>query len=237
MMRATMLVIGHRGAAGLAPENSIEALRAGMEAGADMLEFDIRLTKDLVPVLIHDWRLLRTHHNSAAISQLTLKELRSQTEHQPISTLDEVLDEFFGVIMLNIECKSRGAGEVAAKLIAEQYVKKDDDWDNIIFSSFKGSELAVIRKISQHANLALLHNRNPFIFIAYHRQLRLTAVGFHRLYTNMFALEIARRAGLFTYVYTVNRPRAALLLAEEGIDGVVTDHPNRILAEVQKKSA
>lgn len=232
-----MLIIGHRGASSLAPENSMEALRAGFEAGADMLELDIRLTKDKVPVVIHDWRLKRTHRDNAGISQLTLEQLQERTKEQPIPTLREVLDEFFGVVLLNIEFKSRGVGKVAAQLIADEYIRKDNDWDNVIFSSFKGSELSAARRVSPLASLALLHNRNPFIFIAYHRQLKLTAVGFHRLYINPFALEIAKRAGLFTYAYTVNRPHTALLLAEQGIDGIVTDNPDKILKEIKKKSA
>ena len=67
-----MLVIGHRGAAGLAPENTIEALRAGVKAGADMLEFDIRLTKDNITVLVHDFLTLRTHRQTSIISRSTL---------------------------------------------------------------------------------------------------------------------------------------------------------------------
>jgi glycerophosphoryl diester phosphodiesterase len=233
-----MLVIGHRGAAGLAPENTLDALRAGLAAGADMLEFDIRLTKDRIPILIHDFHTFRTHHQASIISRLTLDELKERTKDKnPIVTLEEILNEFFGVVILNIEIKSRGAGKVAAKLVADKFVHHTDEWDNVIFSSFKGSELFAIRHVSSYANLALLHDQNPFIFIAYQRQLQLTAVGFNRSYINPFALEIAKRAQLFTYVYTVNRPHAALLLAEQGIDGVVSDYPDRILKEITKKRA
>ena len=66
-----MLIIGHRGAAGLARENSLEALRAGLEAGADILEFDVRLTKDKIPVVVHDFHTLRTHRDPSIISRLT----------------------------------------------------------------------------------------------------------------------------------------------------------------------
>lgn len=231
-----MLVIGHRGAAGIAPENTLEALRAGMAAGADMLEFDIRLTKDRIPVLVHDFHMVRTHRQPRRVSQLTLAQLQKKSSkyNQPVALLSEVLDEFMGNIMLNIELKSREAGKVAAELIKEKYIQDASDWDNLLFSAFKGSTLSAIRKISQEANLALLHDRNPFIFIAYHRRLQLTAVGFHRLYINPFALEIARRANIFTYAYTVNRPRSALLLARQGIDGIVTDRPDRILSDIAK---
>ncbi|HEU4715984.1 MAG TPA: glycerophosphodiester phosphodiesterase [Candidatus Saccharimonadales bacterium] len=228
-----MLVIGHRGAAGLAPENSMEAMWTGLKAGADMLEFDVRLTKDRIPVLTHDFHTLRTHRDTSIISHHTLADLQKRTEKQPIIPLADVLDEFFGVILLNIELKGRGTGKVVGELV-KRYAKKAGSWDNVLFSSFRGTELSAVRNISKKANLALLHSENPFIFIAYHRRLQLTAVGFHRLYLNRFALEIAKRAGLFIYAYTVNRPHTALMLAQQGVDGIVTDRPNTILDEIKK---
>lgn len=231
-----MLIIGHRGAAGLAHENTLEALRAGRDAGADILEFDVRLTRDGIPILGHDFHALRTHKSLSIISRHTLKELRERFKENPVTTLEEVFDEFFGTILLNVEVKGRGSGQAAAELLKKQYIKKDSDWDNVLFASFHGSELKAIRKVSTQANLSLLHLDNPFLFIAYQRSLRLAAVGFHRLYVNSFALDIAKRTGLFTYAYTVDRPQAAVILAQEGIEGVVTNHPDRILKELSRRS-
>lgn len=229
-----MLIIGHRGAAGLAPENTLEAFRIGIENDADILELDIRLTADGIPVVIHDPDTLRTHKKHITISRTTLAELREKTKDHPIPTLEEVLDEFFGNILLNIELKSKDSGKVAASLLKKKYIKKSSDWDFVIFSSFKAKELAAVRDISKSANLALLHLTNPFVFIAYQRKLRLTAVGFHRLYVNWLALEVARQLRLFTYVYTVDRPHGALLMQRRGIDGVVTNRPDIILNEINK---
>lgn len=231
-----MLVIGHRGAAGLARENSLEALRAGLDSGADMLEFDVRLTKDKIPVVVHDFHTMRTHRHMAIISQLTLAELREQTSDQPIIPLTDVLDEFFGSIILNIELKGRGTGDIVTTLLEKKYIKSKKDWDAVLLSSFKGTELAAARRKSSKVNLALLHSINPFAFVTYHRKLQLTAVGFHRLYINPLALEIAKKAGLFTYVYTVNRPETALMLAQKGIDGIVTDNPAIILKKITKNA-
>src|SRR5688572_16111792 len=146
-----MLVIGHRGAAGLAHENTLEAMRAGLEAGADILECDIRVTKDGVPVLAHDFHTVRTHHDLSVISLLTLKELQKRLK-TPIVTLEEVLDEFFGKILLNIEVKGRGSGAAAVKLLKKQYIQHPKDWDNLLFSSFHASELRIIRKQSKYAH-------------------------------------------------------------------------------------
>jgi glycerophosphoryl diester phosphodiesterase len=229
-----MLIIGHRGAAGLAQENTLEALRAGFEAGADILEFDIRPTKDGVLILNHDFHTLRTHGSASIISHHTLKELQERVGSQLIVTFEEVLDEFLGKILLNVEIKGFGTGKLAVRFVAKHYIKKQGDWDNLLFSSFLGSELVALRKESIYANLALLQHANPFVFIGYQRRVRLSAVGFHRLYTNKLALEIAKRAGIFTYAYTVNRASTAALLTKQGIDAIVTDNPLKMQAELHK---
>lgn len=232
-----MLIIGHRGAAGLAHENTMESFRVGFESGADMLECDVRLTKDNHLVVIHDSRLARTHRRRDTVSSLTLEKLRALTSEVPVPLLTELLDAYFGKILLNIELKSRGSGEQLIALLKKHYIRKSSDWDKFIISSFKGTELLRIRRIAPKANLALLHGQNPFIFVAYTRLIGLTAVGFHRLYINSFALEIAKRAHLFIYVYTVNRPAAIPYLRDKGIEGVVTNFPDKFVAALASSQA
>ena len=123
-----MLIIGHRGAAGLAPENTIDAMAAGVAAGADMLELDVRLTRDGGPVVAHDNRLLRTHHRNESISHLTYTELQALTSEQPVSSLAAVLDRFLGVVILNIELKGHGSAEPTYQLLT-RYITSPDDWD------------------------------------------------------------------------------------------------------------
>lgn len=229
-----MLIIGHRGAAGLAPENTIESLQAGLDAGADMLEFDVRQTRDGALLLAHDAHLLRSHGSLSLISQLTLDQVRQKSQDKQIATLEEVLDLFFGKILLNIELKSAGSGSAVTQLLETRYIKRKSDWDSVILSSFKAKELSEARDASAEINLALLHAHNPFAFVAFERKLKLTAVGFHRLYVSRLAMQIAKKAGLFTYVYTVDRPHAALLLQQKGIDGIVTNYPDRILREINR---
>ncbi|MGK2896025.1 MAG: glycerophosphodiester phosphodiesterase [Candidatus Saccharimonadales bacterium] len=228
-----MLIIGHRGAADLAPENSLDALRKGADVGADALEFDVQITRDGVPIVIHDSTLLRTHRKRKLVRWSSHESIRQATAkgHQ-IATLEEVLDEFFGLILLNLEVKSYGTGKIVYALIKEKYIKKDDDWQNILISSFKPRELVRLRKLSPLIELAMLHNRNPFGYMAYHRRLNFTAIGFHRLYTNSLATAVAKQLGIFTYVYTVDRPQSARRLAGQGIDGIVTNDPGLMRSEL-----
>lgn len=229
-----MLIIGHRGARGLAPENSLAAFAAGVQAGADILEFDVRLTKDKIPVIIHDIHTRRTHDIAKIVPLMTLDELHQRHYSPEIITLERLLDRYFGVVMLNIEAKRFGTGKVIVQLMQKKYIKTPRDWDNFYVSSFIPRELLAARRASKDVNLALLQWINPFKFIALHRQLHLTAVGFHRLHINRFALEIAKRTGLFTYAYTVNTSTAARKLAEKGLDGIVTDRPDLMVKAFEK---
>lgn len=224
-----MLVIGHRGAKGLDHENTLAAIQAGIQAGSLIVEFDVRLTKDGVPVVIHDRTLTRTHGLSAKIDAINHQELLELTaDKTPVPSLKEVLDNYWGVVFLNIEIKGRHVGTRVTEFIKDNYINSPEDWENCFISSFHIGELRRIRKVSQEAKIGLIHNRNPFAFIACTRQLNLSAVGFHRLYANPLAIEIAKKTNLFTYAYTVNRPKGALLLANNRIDAVVTDYPDKI---------
>jgi glycerophosphoryl diester phosphodiesterase len=219
-----MLNIGHRGAKGLAPENTLEALQAGYDAGADMLEFDVRLTADKVPILAHNPKL-----HGVWIRRTTYRSLKKRGT---VTTLDAALDAFYGKILLNIELKPTHDVDTIYEAIAKRCIKKLSDWDSIIISSFHVRDLLQLRRLNPYVNLALLHSLNPFAFVTYQRRLQLAAVGWHRLHVNNLAIEIAKKSGIFTYVYTVNRPDAAQKFEQRGIDGIVTDYPDRIQGEL-----
>ena len=231
-----MVIIGHRGAAGLKPENTLESFAAGVAAGADMLEFDVRLTKDNIPVVMHDSHLIRTHQKVATVRSLTFDDLvlKTKKSKHPALKLETVLQQFGGMIMFNIELKDKGLAEIIVPLI-ENNMKYIGDWESIVISSFHVRELKHVRTLSTDAQLALLQYMNPLKFVAFERQLRLSAVGFHRLHVNRLAVEIAKRLNIFTYVYTVNRPEAALRFEQLGIDGLVTDFPDR-MSELQEEA-
>jgi glycerophosphoryl diester phosphodiesterase len=232
-----MLIIAHRGALETEHENTIAALRKAMDHDADMIEMDIRLTKDKVPVLSHNLHLYGTQRRELAyLRRYTLSELQARTKdsEHPITTLDMALKECFGKIYLNLEVKEISAVKPTLVII-KKYAKKPKQWDSILFSSFKPLALLAIRNHIPHASLGMLHKKNAFNFMMWHRQLKLSAVGFYSSNVNKFALHTAKILGLFTYTYTVNRKKNALRLAEIGIDGIVTDYPSRLADVVRSR--
>jgi len=225
-----MLIIGHRGSRGTHPENSIPALREAIAAGADMVEFDVRLTSDGQLVLYHDFHLYRTHKSMRIIRQLTLGELRRRTagSELPVVTLSQALRACAGQILINIEVKDRGSGAATMRLIKQEFPSLLRD---IMISSFSVRELRAVRTISKRIALAQLLHVNPFAFAAHERSLQLSAVGFHRLHAPRLAIETAHRMDMLTYVYTINRPDARRQLEEKGIDAIVTDYPRLFAAD------
>lgn len=229
-----MLVIGHRGSRGTAHENTVDSLLDAITAGADMIEFDVRLTSDNIPVLAHDTRIHGTRRRELAfVRRFTLRELkkRAKAKGYKLATLDEALEAVLGKIYLNIELKE--VRSVAPTMdIIRKHAKTPEELDSILFSSFNPLTLRRLRNEDKLLALGLLHHRNPLTFVGWHRLLNLSAVGFHRLHVNDIALEIARKFGLFTYVYTVNRPEAARRLENKGLEAVVTDFPEKMVKEL-----
>lgn len=228
-----MLIIGHRGAAGERPENTLAGIRHAIELGVDMVEFDVRLTKDKVPILTHDFHTYRVDKKVNLISRMTYEELKNRMSgaERPILTLEQALKECHNNVFLNVEIKTMSAVRPSIDMIRKVYKSKKSR-SEILISSLNPLILRRVRKLMPDAQLSLVHYINPLEFIAWHRMLSLSAVGFHRLHINPLSVESAKKLGLFTYAYTVNRLDAAKRLQQKGIDGIVTDFPSEMLNQL-----
>jgi len=225
-----MLIIGHRGGGGSLPENTLTAIKAGISADIDILHIDVRMLRDNTLILLHDADLKRTHGIDGRLKDLDYPSLEKLCSSNCPPTLDSVLSKYLGKILLNIELRSDGSAAELVKLL-RQY-KNHQAVENTLISSFKISELSAARELDQNLNLALLLANNPFAFVPVERSLHLAAVGFHRLHTNRLAIEIAKKAGMFTFAYTANRSKSVAHLAELNLDGIATDQPKRIISEL-----
>jgi len=129
--RKGMIILGHRGIPVLCSENTLRSFLEAFRYGADGIETDVRLTKDGVPVLIHDDNLERLLGVDVKIGDLTFPELRSyRIGEETIPTLAELLQQFPGRKCLNLEIKEAGAGEISVEMSQKMYEGE------IIYSSF-----------------------------------------------------------------------------------------------------
>lgn len=219
------LIFGHRGAAGLAPENTLFGFRRAVALGVDAVEFDIHCVAGRL-VVIHDESLSRTTNGRGKLADHTLGTLRrldaGRGEHIPF--LEEVLACLPPATGVNIELKGTGTG--AALAACWPCGERD-----ALVSSFDLAELASFQSRCPAARCAPLFHRHRDDMVAVAKAMGAWSINVaDRLASEAFTAA-ARAAGMPALVYTVNEPARAKQLAAWGAKGVFTDFPDRVCAD------
>jgi len=233
------LVIAHRGASGHRPENTRPAFELAVEQRADMIETDLHTTKDGAIVLTHDAELEHLG-GTGEVATATLAEIERLDAGggERVPVLDETLDAFAGRIPWNLEIKrpSQGyyPGIEAAALAA---VVRRGVLGDTLFSSFFDPVLARLRERSPEARLALLLSpRRPERAIERALALGAEAINPWDGMTTLALVEEAHAAGLAVYVFTVDDEEAIRRFLDLGVDGLFTNHPDRMHRILHEKS-
>ena len=218
----TPLIIGHRGAAGLVPENTLPSFVKAAALGVDVVELDIhRLGDELL--VIHDDTLERTTNGSGPLDEMTVAEVRTLDAGNGASI--PVLDEVFEILPSNVGINIELKGPDTAALAAETLSRHPEH--EILVSSFDHDELRRFTEHSDHIVAPLFHRwrDNPLQ----------VAADFGGGYLNLSRKLITPSrmtailgAGLRVLVYTVNDINEARRLFQAGVWGVFTDYPDRI---------
>ena len=219
----SVVVIGHRGAAALAPENTLPSFRRAYACGVNAVELDVYVVEGEL-VVIHDDTLERTTNGTGALNGIGLAALRELDagDGAPVPLLGEVVAELPPGIGLNIELKGPGTGPPVA-----EFLSRHPDVD-VLVSSFDHGQLSRFRRLDSRARVAPLYSRwrNTAWLIA--AELDAFAINLARRAVTPARLAEASRRGLKTFVYTVNSLQDARALVSFGATGVFTDHPDRI---------
>lgn len=202
-----MKIIGHRGAAGLAPENSLEAIKAGIKAGVDAIEFDIRCTADGELVLSHDATTMRTHGVDRRVKDMHSHEVSKirSPEGIIVPTLDQAV-RLSGNTYLFIEGKSDAWAQPLSEYITKHSLKRC----SVI--SFNHSELSKFKKLSPKIKTYVLEHRNPFDAINAARTYNFDGIDFNFWTLNPLTYWLARRHKFEIAVFTVNKSWLASFL-------------------------
>ena len=225
-------VVGHRGAAGECPENTILSFDRALEQDADALEFDIRVTADGVPVVMHDATVDRTTNGSGAVRSHALERLQELDAGggERIPTLDEVLERYPDLPCI-MEIKKPEASEPAL-----QAVVRHGATGRLLVGSFVHAALKPFAAAGMHRSASRRETAaswaasrlgltvSGFGFDAFtvperHRSLRVVDRAF---------LRVAHRAGRPVHVWTVDDPGEAKRLRTIGVSGIITNYPSRM---------
>lgn len=227
------LCIGHRGARGLAPENTLSAVRAAMAAGVDAIEVDVwQVDGELV--VIHDQRVDRTTSGVGYVQDFRLHELRmlDAGDCQRVPLLEEVIQLIDGRCGLNIELKGEDCAEAAVEAVIAALRTKRWTIDQFLISSFDHAQLARVSALNGAIRTGLLLCGSPTNLVEYAQELGVWAVHFSADFARAEWIREAQAAGLWAFAYTVNDDCDVARLAAMGIDGFFTDYPDRVLAQL-----
>ncbi|MDB5177605.1 MAG: glycerophosphoryl diester phosphodiesterase, glycerophosphoryl diester phosphodiesterase [Candidatus Saccharibacteria bacterium] len=229
-----MQIIAHRGASGYKPENTLSSFQEAISLGVDIIELDVFVIKTGEVVVFHDETVDRTTHSTGKVTDFSLEELRQLDagNGEKIPLLSEVLDLIDKRIPINIEMKGNGIARPVANLIRDYVTKKGWSDRHFIVSSSNYAELKLFARLRPSVRVGTLFRGEP----PYRRVLAKDDNAFSaNLAAEFVTDESVREAhsrGLKVYAYTVNSKREARRLKSLKVDGVFTDYPDKILAEI-----
>lgn len=235
--------IAHRGASYYSPENTMASFKLALEMNADMIELDVTLSRDNIPVVYHDRTLRRTTDGKGNIRNYLLRELREldagswfSESHKDlrIPTLEEVLIWASGTIALNIEIKKEAVDGNHTISIVELISKMVSDFkmtDHAVISSFSKEALSRCRNVAP--NISTAHLVNPYSWgtaRAIHLMKRLGAAGLNMKPGQMKPklMDLAIRENIPVWVYTVDDEDEMKTVIRKGATGIFTNKPDRL---------
>ena len=225
-----ILKIGHRGAKGHEPENTLISFEKAIEIGADGIELDVHLSLDGHLVVIHDETIDRTTNGKGFVNQLTLQELKSFriNEEVEIPTLEEVLDLVNHRCFINIELKNQDAAEKVAQLI-EQYISdKNSTHAHFLVSSFDWNALQQARFLNSAIRIGVLTETDLDLAISFAKFIKADALNpDFQLLTVEYTTKIQEK-GIQVFPWTVNEIEDIERMKSFKVDGIITDFLDRI---------
>jgi glycerophosphoryl diester phosphodiesterase len=242
-----VMVIAHRGFSGSAPENTLAAFKKAMEIKSDVIEFDVRFSRDGHLVVFHDDTLERTTHVQGKVADHTLKALQQLDAGswfnpvfagERIPTLKEVLDVTRGRIRLNIEIKKGDHGKYSMLDLADQTlheVEKAEMEQQVLFSSFDLSALERVHEKNPRVPVAFI-TRDPWnIPQDAMKGKSFPVLNPRKSVLNENNLSMARQQGIRVNVWTLNTEEEMEKFISMGVNGIITDHPDRLIELLKRR--
>lgn len=215
-----MLKIGHRGAKGHATENTLASFEKAMALGVDMIELDVRLSLDKVPMVIHDETIDRTTSKTGLVTDYSARELRALG----IPTLSDVFGLVNNRCAVNVELKTFLATQPVLDLITQSTFDKS----KILISSFDWNALQEIRFHDENLKIGVLTETDLDLALAFAKFIKAYSIHpYFHLLTAENAAKIKEK-GFKIFPWTVNEPEDLTFVKSLEVDGIITDFPERL---------
>ncbi len=241
-------VMAHRGASSLAPENSMEAFRKAIELSSDYIELDIRRCKTGEIIVMHDMKVDRTTNGKGYVKKMTLSEIRKLVlkNNERVPTLEEVMDLVKGKCRLNIEIKAyRTDMEMADKIMDLAKEKKMEK--EIMISSYnhrllkyiktKAPDIEIAALFIDAKNPSLLFRRFYYIgpFLRRVKSIHAENINLPHQFVTRKLVKAAMNQGVRVNVWTVNSDRTIERMKSLGVDGMITNFPQKFFKDNEKE--
>ncbi len=237
------VVAAHRGSRMKAPENTLAAFRTAIDDGADAVEFDVQMTRDGVPVVIHDLRLDRTTDGRGRVRDTLYKDLRllsagrwfgKKFRDERVPALEEALDILAGRTGINIEIKTPPGNPGYRETLVDRCMDSIGRFrhsPSLLVSSFDHRALAMVREASQRIPIGILyhpvrHFRSPFAAAS---RIQASYIFFARSAMTTPLVRAVSAKGIRFGCYTINSPGVADRMLASGADVLFSDCPDTLL--------
>ena len=219
-----MLNIAHRGASAYKPENTLASFQKAIDLNVDMVEFDIRLSKDKKIVVIHDQTVNRTTDGRGKVQNKDLEQLKllNAGAGELIPTLQEALTLIGGRCLINIEIAERGIAKRLAEALQPFYYM----WDSIVISSFSFKELKIFYYYMPTLKVSYLSEELTVRSIKEISQLPIYSLNLNKGSLREDLMDWLHSMSFKVFAFTVNTEEDLKKMRNLSVDGVFTDCPD-----------
>jgi glycerophosphoryl diester phosphodiesterase len=231
MSNTRIIAVGHRGAAGLEPENTLRSFRCAIELGCDMAECDVHRTRDDQLAVIHDETVDRTTNGSGPVSGFTMAELKQLDagKGEQIPPLDEVLEGVKGHLRLLVELKGAGTEELAAQAVKRHGMAKD-----VYFTSFHLDRIEKIRAIDPDLLTGAIFGNPPENAVELAARAGARSISVRHPSVTTALIQAARAQGLMFRAWNPDTAEEIYAMVALGVDGIGSNRPD-ILMDVLRR--
>jgi glycerophosphoryl diester phosphodiesterase len=225
-----ILKMGHRGAKGYEPENTLISFQKAIDLGADGIELDVHLSHDGAIMVIHDETIDRTTNGKGFVNKFSFQELKSfriQKEQQ-IPELSEVFDLVNQRCFMNVELKGKETAKPVIGLINLYVSEKNWNYDQFLISSFDWKMLEEVRFLNPKIQIGVLTGHSIEQALDFAKKVK--AFSIHPKYglVSKENVVLMQESGFEIYPWTVNAVAAIQKIKSFDVNGIISDFPDKI---------